>query len=29
MTASIRRSWFGRSATLFGCLAVPAAVLPL
>lgn len=29
MTASIRRPWFGLSATLFGCLAVLAAVLPL
>ena len=29
MTASIRRPWFGRSATLLGCLAVLAAVLPL
>ncbi len=29
MTASIRCPWFGLSATLFGCLAVLAAVLPL
>ena len=29
MTASIRRPWFGLSATLFGCPAVLAAVLPL
>lgn len=29
MTASIRRPWFGLSATLLGCLAVLAAVLPL
>lgn len=29
MTASIRRPWLGLSATLLGCLAVLAAVLPL
>ncbi len=29
MTASIRRPWFGLSATLLGCLAVLAAGLPL
>lgn len=29
MTASIRRPWFGLSATLLGCLAVLAAALPL